>query len=202
MNDRKTRAKKTEIIEVRVDPDTKQALQDRAQSDGRTVSAIVRELIQGFLTSGEEVVRHRGNRFKPIFAVIAGFAMLTAALLGTSRLANAEETTFKLSASLSRTDGEIINSRTIDTTLKLSEGHQQELFLPAHGDQSPITVLVSYERASEHEILIAITLMEGEGDEAEMLAQPRLLIAGDQPARMLMANGEGLEYEIIIEPLT
>jgi hypothetical protein len=87
MSERRRR-KKSETVEVRVEHELKDALMQRAQTEGRSASDIVRESIGAYLAEPEKETRTMLLLWKPAAALgVAGSALLWSALASSPAVA-------------------------------------------------------------------------------------------------------------------
>ncbi|MAK62492.1 MAG: hypothetical protein CMK09_16100 [Ponticaulis sp.] len=191
---RRRAPKKTELLEVRIDPETKDRLRQKAGQEGKTISNAVRDLIDDYIAPiTEDRPTSNLRRSAGLATAIAGLAVV---IFGGTRLAYAEATNLELSAAFSKQNGDVLERRTVKTTVRLSDDEYVVLDLPPTGDQQQLVLLVKLTPKDNEENLLSITIKEGEGENAAIIGEPRLVIRNDKPAKIVFDAGGEYSYTI------
>jgi len=184
--------KKSENLEVRLSHQDKTALQKKAAQEGRSVSAVVRELISDYLT--QPIARSTPNRFMELImklkskpkSMVAALVILVAPFT-LFQFASAEDVAIELNGEYTKpiqVNGEIgMRSRTFATEIHLTDGERQEFEL---GGASDLSMSISVNQDGE-QLLIDMIIREGD----KLIAMPKLTTHFDAPIRVEVGEEGG-----------
>ena len=162
--------KKSEMLELRITPSEKDALQKRAKAEGRAVSAVVRQAVSNYLATPLHPIM---PRLRKGWAALAGGVMAVSAALGLSGLAHAETLQLDVAASLVTPEGEGVRTRSSDFTLHIEDQEPVE-FITEHADGSAILgIEVRATRLSDSEVRLDIVITDPET--GEVIGSPFLM---------------------------
>ena len=189
--------KKSETIEIRIDHKTKLALQDKANAENKTVSEVLRKKIERYLNPRQPRLP---ARLKNAVLVLTG---LMAGLFGSAIIipsANAED--FGLTF-----DGEIVN--------RVADGHRRqsikyELTFDEKGGTVKLPVsasdiyfeltVKSIESNGTQAASIKIGIIQIDGPDRNVIAEPQLIAAFDEVSRIEIGSEAGAQYHINLVP--
>ena len=204
-------AKKSETIEIRVSYDTKRQLSKKAQSEGRTVSSVLRALIDGYLTparaaspqptTGVKISKLKRLLRKPQIIAASALAALSTSLFFIPS-AMADDISINILGEIVRTDQFVpdsVSTKRFETMVLMSNGSMIEIDLGGEKmDVSPkpmkmqLQINETHLANGEEGILITMTLIEETDGTEVIIAQPSLKGALNQPAQFAWGT-EGIE---------
>ena len=204
-------AKKTEKLEIRVSYSTKEKLRAKARRDGRSVSATLRSLIEGYLRESE-VAQQAGalhtirTRPRVLIGALTGIAALVGAQLTT---ASAQDVSLEMSGAFyihdceftvqEASDCEVIRKSTkFDTMLELEYDKPVALKF-GKDNQYSLSVTVHEGVANTHQI--KLNILKSDGVEDQLIATPEMIALDGESARIsLQSNNDKPSYEITLNP--
>ena len=162
--------KKSEMLELRITPSEKDALQARAEAEGRAVSAVVRQAVSDYIATPFHPVMPKVRRG---WATLVGGLMALGAAFGLSGLAHAETLQLDVAASLVTPEGEGVRTRSSDFTLHVEDERPVE-FITEHADGSAILGMeVRATRLSDSEVRLDVVITDPET--GEVIGSPFLM---------------------------
>ncbi|KCZ93864.1 hypothetical protein HJO_00775 [Hyphomonas johnsonii MHS-2] len=199
--------KKSEMLEIRVSHETKEALHARARSEGRTVSDIVRSQISDYIGAGDAGARaggHIGGLAGRVKAGVATLARLPR-VLAAAAAALVVMVLFSQSASLAQDvslelDGTIVsgdrNVHSFGTEIVLAP--DTPVSFPVQSDTDPYTVTVTLHSPTKGTgpVQIGFTISHGNAETEATAASPSVLIDFDEKARIEFRGADGAFYGI------
>jgi len=190
--------KKSENVEIRIDHATKQALQDKAEVEQRSVSEVLRSLIDDYL-GGPEKVR------QPKFRHYGGWATAAVVLMfsGLSLIPAASADNLKLDfkGEIVTPEGDGQRLRTIDSVFEFdAEGGTVNLPMGASETIFEVTVNAITLDDDSAAADIRIKIIEIDGPERTVLAQPHVIGRLDEVARIEIGSEQGTTYKINLVP--
>jgi len=215
------RSKKSEMLEVRLSHEDKQALQTKATEEGRTVSFVIRRLISEYLT--QPAARSQPQQFTELFmalkskpkSVFASLACLP--LLGTPFLlpttANAGDIALTLESEYTEPETSIAADgkrvRRAKTEVHISEGQFFSLPFAAIPSYDPNATLYMSFRATEGNnqiVTIEISICEKMDSSKNAVVVAQILTIDSCDGEKLLANpkisakyGETAEFRMETE---
>lgn len=201
--------KKTETLEIRVSSETKSALQAKAQSDGKTVSDVLREMIARYLDPQAPAFQRRRTIMR-LSSLAAGAAALFLAVLSLAPPANAGGMLLGLSALIDLpTTPNASGRRVVETSIELDYGEEILLCVPAEGEASAAirstasegcafngasgyAILLSANAAPDDNVLIRAHVL-GEGETAMPETASAFLVKLDSWAAMQTQSEQGAQ---------
>jgi len=190
--------KKSENVEIRIDHATKQALHEKAEIEQRSVSDVLRSLIDDYLSPPKKITQ-------PRFRQYGGWATAAIVLMfsGLSLFPSASADNLKLDfkGEIVTPDGDGQRLRTIDSVFEFDEqGGTIKLPVGASDTIFEITVravtLDDQSRAAD----MRIKIIEIDGPERKVLAEPHLIGNLDEISRIEIGSEEGTVYNINLVP--
>ncbi len=187
--------KKTGMIEVRISPDTKERLQEKAPREGRSMSDVLRGLIHAYLEAGYAgagALRPHARLARRYPARIAGLlAGLAAMIFLPFSLASATPVTLQVKGEIGTKTAEAMTRRKFETTVRAEPG-QRFVLVPTPGQDQDfrVTVEVRPVEGGKHELAFEIEDL-GDGASGEIL-QPKLIAEDGRPATVQIDRGAGL----------
>ena len=192
--------KKSEMIEVRISHESKEALHAKAKSEGRTVSDIVRSLISSYLSGAPSAARPAWQR-----RLGAGVSVVTRAprLAAAAVAALAVTLLFSQSASLAEgvsleLDGTVVrgdqNIHSFGTEIVLAPDQPYTLPFGPESDPYTMTVVLDPVEGSGGQARVRFTFTHKTGDET--VESPSVRLEFDQKARIEFLGGDGTFYGI------
>lgn len=187
--------KKTGMIEVRISPDTKDKLQEKAAREGRSMSDVLRGLIHAYLeaaSAGAAAPRRYTSVARRYPARIAGLlAGLAAMIFFPLSLASATPVTLQVKGEIGTKTAEAMTRRKFETTVRAEPGQRFTLIpTPGQDQDYRVTVEIRTLEDGQHELSFEIEDM-AEGASSEVF-QPRLIAKAGSPARVELDRGTGL----------
>jgi hypothetical protein len=200
--------KKTETVEIRLAPELKEALRQTAEAEGRSISVVLRGLIDGYLAQArrprstlKEIVmffRH------PIRLLAVAVGSLAVALFGITG-STAQDLTLEIQlevwspAPLPDQPGGAVTraSRSMQTTLSANYGETSSLRV---GEGTPRTTEIEIvpEAVDAETYRLRVSLRETGDAEATVLAEPVIIARFGEPARVQVENGDASGYMFMV----
>ena len=157
--------KKSETLEIRLSYPDKKSLREKAAREGRSVSAVLRDLISGYLAEPDEC-NHSTDwkahlmtlKHKPKTLIATGFAAL-ALPFTLAPFAAAETVAIELGGEYVSPEGDGQRTRSFQSDVHMEDGDTIDLYFGSGPDK--ITVSVDLKRI-EQEVHLNFRLKEGE----------------------------------------
>jgi len=192
--------KKSENIEIRIDHETKLALQDRAEDENQSVSEVLRSLIGDYLRS-EKATYPQRNRFREY----AGWITATGLLLfsGLSFIPTATADSLKLEFR-----GEILQKHKDGQRLQTSdylvefdeEGGPVRLPIGSGDHIIEISVRTFEDKEQGEAADMRLKIIHLNGDQEEVIAEPFLIGRLDQVSSIEIGSESDIIYKIELTP--
>jgi hypothetical protein len=159
--------KKTEMLELRITPSEKAALQARAEQEGRAVSAVVRHAVSRYLSTPVHPVTPKLRRG---WAAATGGVVALAAAAGFSGLAHANQFKLDLQAEVVTPDGDGTRTRRANMEIHMDADEPASFVLSPPDAASPFAVGLLVTEITEDRGRLEITVRNGD----EVLGKPVL----------------------------
>ena len=215
--------KKSETLEVRISYETKQKLANRAETESRTVSEIVRRLIDSYLTlpasstetstSGDAVMRLKHFFLEKPKTILAGSAALIASLLFVIPAASADPFMLDMQGEYTQFGVEGPDSKRIrrfETQIELDFGSTivmdiggQSVSLNPILVEDGVWLKVKFDEVEiakgEKAVSIILSIIDKANETETVVAQPTLTAAFDETATF-MTETEREKYSFTFAP--
>jgi len=199
--------KKSESIEVRIDNETKEALYKKAQSEGRSVSGVLRGLIRDYLapnniSAPRAPTTPERKPFKKRFALTAGTAATLIASWALIPSASAENLKLNFDGEIvSSTEDEGINRRAIQSVIEFDDvGGTINLPVGPSDVYFELTVKAIELNNGEEAADIKIDIIKIDGNDRIVLAKPHIIAPLNKVSRIEIGSDPGTTYNINLTP--
>lgn len=202
--------KKSEMLEIRLDHETKTRLQTKASDEGLSVSAVVRSLIAAYLDSGERSVpttrleefRHMTRRFLTTRyrALAAALAASGLAAIAFAPSATAEDVTLALKGNFARTADGMRNARSFESTQVVALNDPQEMDIDFDNGAGSVRVTYTVSATDEGTYLIDMLVTDAANSAGPTLANPKLEVSPGSDARIVVSGMGTTEFDITLTP--
>ena len=215
--------KKSETLEVRISYETKQDLSKRAETENRTVSDVVRTLIETYLAnpargteplpSGDAAMRFKHLILEKPKTVLASLAVILGSSLFFMPIANAEPFTLDMQGEYTEFGVEGPDSKRVrrfETQMELDFG--STIVMSMNGQivsdkpvltQDGMWLKVKVDEADmpdgEKSVLIVLSVIDKVNETETIVAQPRLTAAYDKTASFI-SETETQKYSFKFSP--
>jgi len=192
--------KKSENIEIRIDHETKLALQERAEGDDQTVSEVLRGLIGAYLRPGKPVGQVRNKLREYSGWVVAGLLLMFS---GSSFVPLAAAASIKLDFRSEITehaeDGQRL--QTSDYQVEF-DGQGEPVRLPIGSGDHVIEISVrAVELKDQGQVAdMRLKIIHINGDKEEVIAEPYLIGKLDQLSSIEIGAESDTTYKIELIP--
>lgn len=199
--------KKTETVEIRLAPELKEALRQTAEAEGRSISVVLRGLIDGYLAQArrprstlKEIVMFFRHPVRLLAVAVGGLAI---ALYGMTA-STAQDLSLQIEvqvwspAPLPDQPGAIArSSRSMQTTLSANYGEAASLKV-GEGTPRLTEIELTPEAVDGQSYRLRVVLRETGGAEPTIIAQPDILARFGEPARIQVENGDASGYMFMV----
>ena len=200
-------SKKSEMLEVRVPHETKQALKARAAHERRTVSDIVRELIANYLrfaivpetqastfAAGRMSLPHRVFSSRSARVSLAAGMLAVVTFLVLRAPGYAESINVEFDGTFVPMDQSI---HSFGKSVTLSPGEVQRIRLGDHSGYE-LSITASETEPALGEVLLNINVSRRNNDEDHVIGSPAVAISFDRPNRVEFTGPDGGFYGMTI----
>jgi len=187
-------SKKTEILEVRVPPEIKQALKDRAERQDMSISTIVRSLITDYLNE------HPLNQPKrPIGITWLSSAIVAIAGIGlfSSALASAGEINVKMAGEIRNLDRDTTRLAQLSTEISLESGEPRTLYFGPSDKRYKIEITARQTEDTNH--LVLFQVYDLDQSKTAPISAPSILVPPGERAQIDTSGPDGLVYSWRVE---
>ncbi|MFN3911520.1 MAG: hypothetical protein ACK4OL_05685 [Hyphomonas sp.] len=202
--------KKSEMLEIRLDHETKTRLQTKASDAGLSVSAVVRSLIAAYLDPGErnvpktrlEEFRHMTGRFiaTRYRALAAALAASGLAALAFAPAATAEDITVALKGSVTRNADGTNNAQMFESTQIVALNEPQEMDINFDNGAGSVRFTYTVSATDQGTYLIDMLVTDAADSAAPTLANPKLEVGPGSDARIVVSGMGTTEFDITLTP--
>lgn len=191
---KKPSSKKSETIEVRVSHETKRALQDKCQAQGKTVSGVIRAFIGQYLRQEEHADKPSLNGSmivnslirKPHAFFAACVSLFAAVVVVALSPSSAQDAGLYIDASIVKLDHTREHKNVTRTDMLLSYGN--EVSLPMLVDDQQFVFKMTVTPVDADRLMVAVDIMLQNQGETEIVAKPRLMAAYDETVGIMIGN--------------
>ena len=201
--------KKTETLEIRLSTELKDALRETANAEGRTVSVVLRGLIDGYLaqarrTSPRSILWEIVMFFRhPIRLLAVAVGILAVSLTGLSA-GQAQDMTLDFELNLvssndqaAATERPSHTSYSLHTAVSTSFGQPTSVTVSS-SDAETIVLDMRAEPSDDESYVLHVALRSVHDEESRVIATPVLVARFGQPARVAVNAENGPSYEFVV----
>jgi hypothetical protein len=202
--------KKTETLEIRLAPELKEALRRTAEAEGRSLSVVLRGLIDDYLARARRprsTIKEIAMFFRhPVRLLAVAVGGLAVTLLGFTA-STAQDLSLKIqlevwsAAPLPDQPTELVrSSRSVETALTARYGETAS-FTVGEGTPRLTEIAIRPEAVDAKTYRLRISVRESTGAEPTVLAEPEILARFGEPARVEVELGDasGYSFEVLGE---
>ena len=193
--------KKSENIEIRIDHETKRALHQKAEAEQRSVSTVLRGLIQGYLEPAPNSVQIGAFKFRQYGGWATALLVLAFSGLNLIPAANAENLKLDFKGEILTQQGDDQSLRTIDSVVEFDHiGGTVNLPAGASDVVFELTIKAVTLDGNRQGADMRIKIINIDGPDRNVLAEPHLIGELGEVSRIEIGSEQGTVYKINLVP--